>query len=222
MNRCFAATCFATMFLCSTAGAQLPADARFAYSWRQVGGTTAIVGPINVTPGSNFTLEVWLSQTQGATNVLADEGGLFAGGVRTTYNSTPNVVSVTNTTNIAANPAFNDAPTFAGSVTANANFAQFFAATNGLSGAPAANSSILIGTFTYTVSGNVGQSVTLTAGDVPPASFSELVTFTNLYSLDSVTSPVMLDVLVVPEPAVVFGLSALGLLGLRSLRSRRV
>jgi hypothetical protein len=207
----------------STAWSQpLPADARFAYSWREVGGTTAITGTRNVTEGSNFTLEVWLTQTAGATNVLATEGGLFGGGVRTTYNSTPNVIGVTTTANITANAAFNDTPTFSNSVVANANFAQFTAATTGVSGAPATNSAILIGTFTYTVSGTVGQNTNLVAGDIPPANFSELVTFNNVFILDAVTDPSSLFIVVnpVPEPVTILSISVASLMGLRMLRRK--
>jgi hypothetical protein len=198
----------------------LDPNARFAYSWRQVGASSPVVGPLQVQAGSNFTLEIWLRETT-ATTVLSTQNGLFGGGVRATYNSTPGVASVTSTANISVNPAFDDTPTFTGSVQANTNFAQFIAAKSNVppvgTGVLPVNDAIFLGTMTFTATGSVGQSTNLVAEGIGPANFSELITFENFFVLDAVTDPSSLTVQVVPEPSLIFAVSLLVMLGYRRI-----
>lgn len=189
------------------ATAQLPADARFAYEWNLNG--TALGSSLNVVTGSTVTLQVYLIQTQGATQVLTAEGGLFSGGTRTTYGTT-GVLSVATVNDIVPNPRFSNTDFLVRNTTTN--FAEFIASAPfaGPAATPDATGRVLLGSFTYQVPGAAGSSTTLTADLVPNGTQVEIITWTNGFQLDPVTSPdvITINVVPVPEPASVLGVAA--------------
>jgi hypothetical protein len=180
------------------ATAQLPADARFAYEWNLNG--SALGNSLDVTAGSTVTLQVYLRQTLGATQVLTAEGGLFSGGTRTTYGTT-GVLSVATVNDIVPNPRFSNTDFLVRNTTVN--FAEFIASTpfSGPAATPDGTGRVLLGSFTYQVPGAAGTSTTLVADLVPNGTQVELITWTNGFTLDPVTSADTITINVVPAPA---------------------
>jgi len=200
----------------AAARAQLPADARFAYSWATAGGG-AVGSTLSVPAGGSFTLQVFVSQTAGTTDVFAAEAGLFSGGVRATYGNA-GVVTVAGVNDLVYNPAFNDTLSSDPSRAATATYAEFVGYTDGtVTVAPSAGR-VYLGAITFQVTGLSGASGTLTAGTVP--NLADLVTGTNGFALDDVTAPasVTLTVAPVPEPALCLAAGLLGAVGRRVAR----
>jgi hypothetical protein len=206
--------------VCAPAQAQPPPGTQFQYEWYAAGQPVA--GTFTATPGSSFTLQVFLRQTAGPTDVLADEHGLFGGGVRATYGNptgTPGVIRVASTAGISYNSGFTDTESSDSSLVATPDYAQFTALTDGLTGVTGSGQQVLLGAFTFQVQGGVGSSTVLTAVTVPTV--SDTVTFDNSYELDPLISPQSLTVSVVPvpEPGLVLAFGAAAAAGL-ALRRR--
>jgi len=208
--------------VCTLARAQLPAGTQFQYEWYSQG--QPISGSLTAAAGSTFTLQVYLHQTAGPTDVLAVEHGLFGGGVRATYGNptgTPGVIRVMSTTDISYNSGFNDTEGSNSSLVANGDYAQFMALSDGLAGVAGSNQSVLLGAFTFQVQGAAGDSTSLTAASVP--TFSDTITFDSLYELDPLISPktVTVNIIPVPEPASALMAGTLAATGLTFLARRR-
>jgi hypothetical protein len=242
MIRLFSISLVVLGLACGTGLGQLPSDARFAYEWN-VNNTPITAPSLSATVGTSFTLQVYLKQTAGALDVFQNQGGLFGGGVRATYGGNPgggvnagvivvaNSGTTANTNGITYNPLFNDVATSNSSLVANANYAQFLAATTGASGVPATSGRVLLGTFVFQVTGTAGQSTILTAdrtrdNNTGSSFLNSNVTFNNGWTLDPVITAhsLTINVVPVPEPAsmILVGAAGMGVVaGIRRWRKRR-
>jgi hypothetical protein len=201
----------------ATAQIPPPNNETFVYEWFQVGGTSPVSGSFAVPQGLTISFEAWIRETS-PTNLLSNapgqENGLFSTGVRAVY-GTPSILSIANLpSDIVQNLAFDDTFT-SGATATDAQFvaARDFAAMEGV--LPDANKRIYLGTFTFTASGGVGDSTTITLTDIPPTS-QDTFTFMNSYFLDdniSNSNALTINITPVPEPALIFAMM-LGCIGL--------
>jgi hypothetical protein len=196
-------------------------QAQFSYEWHRDG--QPVSGTIEAVAGSTLTLQVYLREQTGGTVLQTEK--LISAGVRARYDNPIGVVSVPDTSAMSRNPLLTD---WVLQSVNNPTDAQFSAAVRltepGLS--PDANNRILLGSFSFQVTPNVGNSTLLRAIDIPNSND----TFTGTLAgggghseLDALITPADLTIHVspVPEPTTVMLIGALGLSTARIIRRRR-
>ena len=133
------------------------------------------------------------------------------------------MLSVATVDDIVPNPRFSNTDFLVRNTTVN--FAEFVASTpfSGPAATPDGTGRVLLGSFTYQVPGAAGTSTTLIADLIPNGTQVELITWTNGFTLDPVTSAdtITINVVPVPEPASVLGVAA-GITALGAFVRRRL
>jgi hypothetical protein len=207
----------------SLVNGQPPAGVTFTYQLIILGDTNPVTGNLNYVPGQNLTVQVFLTQTGGASSYLASEGGLFQGGVRMTYGtptgtqgiltvpSVNNIVLNTTTANPPGTSSFNDVSNSNATRQNNIDFAQFSPSTDASYGVlPDAVGRILLGEVTFATN-SAGGTTNLVLTDIPPTAFTDNLTLSGT-NLDPAISPATFAVTPIPEPIYAVGLCTIALL----------